>query len=227
MKDPVPRSDFLDKKRDYSHLLVHLTREDSGVSAKEVLETILDEQTLRVYHYYCIFQKEISSLDEALQNKFKVVCFTETPIDQIEVLLERVEGRVFQPEPYGLVFKKDYIGEKGGNPVFYMPYHLSIPLWQIFNNAKENQFSLGENRLLALVNKCDNTIDFHWEREWRIVGDLEFKLEDLYCGLCEEDDIPYFEDNYKPVIFISPRWGIKRILDKLVKNRKRGESPLL
>ena len=72
-------------------------------------------------------------------------------------------------------------------------------------------------KLLALTTICDEGNDWHWEREWRIVGNLEFKLNDIYCGLCPEKEIPYFESKYAPVIFISPYWGINKILDKLVK----------
>jgi len=215
MTNPLPRDVFLDKKRDFSNLLVHLTRKDEEYSAKGVLECILNEHTLRAYSYYCIFQEEIKSLEYDLQSKFRVVCFTETPIDQIEVLLERVEGRTVILEPYGLVFKKDYIREKGGNPVFYITGNLSTPLWKLYNEAQNTQYTSEENKVLALVNKCDEAIDFHWEREWRIVGSLEFDLSDIYCGLCPQEEIPDFESKYG-VKFIDPHWGINKILDKLV-----------
>ena len=210
------RAEFLDKKRDYSPLLVHLTRADELHTAKGVLECILDEQTLRAYNYYCLFQEEISSLDDATKSKFKVVCFTETPIDQIEVLLERVHGRNITLEPYGLVFKKEYIRQREGNPVFYASGSLFNSLWRLYRLAVQDNFPALENRFLALVNKCDKEVDFHWEREWRITGNLEFNLDDIYCGLCPEEDIDHFENVYEPVIFISPYWGINKILDKLV-----------
>ena len=72
-------------------------------------------------------------------------------------------------------------------------------------------------RLLALITICENWNDWHWEREWRIVGDLKFNLDNVYCGLCPEEDIQYFSNTYKPVKFIDPRWESKRILDELVK----------
>jgi len=215
IRNSISREEFLYKKRDFSHLLVHLTRADDLYPAKGVLECILNEQTLRAYNYYCIFREQIKSLDRALQNKFKVVCFTETPIDQIEVLLETVQGRNIVLEAYGLVFKKDYIRKKGGNPVFYVTGSLSAPLWKLYDIATKDNFLQEENKVLALVNKCDEAIDFHWEREWRIVGNLEFELDDIYCGLCPEGDIPYFEGKYR-VKFTDPHWGINKILDKLV-----------
>ena len=222
MEDFISREKFLDMKRDYSPFLVHLTRDgldefgEVAVSAQEVLEYILDVKKLIACHHYCIFKDDIELLGENLQNKFKVVCFTETPIDLIEILLERVQGRSALFEPYGLVFKKDYIRDKGGNPVFYITGDLSAPLWNLFKDASANEFSKEEYKVLALINKCDEEIDFHWEREWRIVGNLEFKIADIYCGLSEEKYISYFEKKYD-LKFIDPHWGINKILDKLVR----------
>jgi hypothetical protein len=225
MVEELSLDTFLDRKQDYSPFLVHLTRDgldllgDPAVPAKDVLEVILDEKTLRAYHYFCLFQDDIASQDDKTKNGFKVVCFTETPIDQIEVLTKRVEGRTKEFEPYGLVFTKDYISEKKGNPAFYVKESIFDPFWKLYNDAKGRGFSLGENKILALVNKCDKSFDFHWEREWRIVGDLEFELKNVYCGFCPEEDISYFQKKHEPVKFISPYWGINKILDKLVKNK--------
>ena len=214
MDTELSREHFLQKKRDYSPYLVHLTRQGEFSPAKGVLECILDEGLI-AYNHYCIFKDEINKLGKNVQDKFKVVCFTETPIDLIEILLERVQGRSTLFEPYGLVFKKDYIRDKSGNPVFYITGDLSASLWNLFKDASSNEFSKEEYKVLALINKCDEDIDFHWEREWRIVGNLEFKIADIYCGLSEEKHILYFEKKYD-LKFIDPHWGINKILDKLV-----------
>ena len=217
--------EFLDNKRDYSPFLVHLTKDgidelsDPCVSAKDVLDTILSENTLKAYNHFCLFSpnlKEKQSL--ALQKEFKAVCFTETPIGQIDVLLKEVIERNFKPKPYGLVFKKEYIREQGGNPVFYTKKEVALPLWQLYwPLCSEDVEQSSENiyRLLALVSVCEKGNDFHWEREWRVVGDLTFDFADIYCGLCPEEDIQFFENKYH-LIFISPYWGINKILDKLV-----------
>lgn len=216
--------DFLDKKRDYSPLLVHLTKDTYdkngkiSMLAREVLQCILDEPVLRAYNYYCVFTKGPDGLDNqnsSIKDLFKVTCFTETPLDQIDILLEEIPERWFTFKPYGLVFKKEYIRQQGGNPVFYVTGVLSKALWRLYKDAIKGGYNREENKLLALVNKCDDKIDFHWEREWRIVGNLQFKLNDVYCGLCPKKDMPYFESKYE-VIFIDPTWGINKILDKLV-----------
>jgi hypothetical protein len=223
MNDELSREDFLDKKRDYSPFLVHLTRDgldvcgEPAVPARFVLDWILDERILKAYDHFCLFDSKIQSSDDTTKNRFKVTCFTETPLDQIEVLVERVQGRTKIFEPFGLVFKKDFIRQNGGNPVFYASGTLFETLWQLYDTAVSNNFSKGENNFLALVNRCDESFDFHWEREWRIVGDLKFQLDSIYCGLCPEEDISYFENKYQPLIFISPFWRINKILNKLMR----------
>ena len=225
MVNQLSGEEFLDKKRDYSPLLVHLTKDDrydeSIISAKDVLDTILSEKTLKAFNHFCLFSPNLEeSQDVSLEDEFKVVCFTETPIDQINVLLTEVSGRNFKPKPYGLVFKKEYIRQQGGNPVFYTTKEIASPLWSLYwsLSEEEQEQSSGEVcKLLALVNRCDEDMDFHWEREWRIVGDLQFNLDDIYCGLCPKGNIAYFENKYSQVKFISPYWGINKILDKLVK----------
>jgi hypothetical protein len=149
-----------------------------------------------------------------------VACFTETPIDQVEILLSKVIGRKFEPEPYGLVFEKKYIRKSGGNQVFYVTKNIAKPLYHMlyeqYIQGKE-QTPEGICKLLALVSICEEGNDWHWEREWRIVGNLVFTLEDIYCGLCPEDEIAYFESKYSPVKFISPTWDYRKILAKGVR----------
>ncbi len=220
MNEELSREEFLNKKRDFSSLLVHLTRDDDIFYAKDVLDMILDEKTLKAFNHFCLFSPNLKeSQNISLQDRFKVVCFTETPIDQIDVLLHKVSGRNFQPDPYGLVFKKEYIRQQEGNPVFYATKEIAKPLWSLYWPlcGEEKEQSSGEVcKLLALVTLCDGNMDFHWEREWRIVGNLQFDLNDIYCGLCSEEDITYFESKYSQVTFLSPFWGLNRILNKLV-----------
>jgi hypothetical protein len=208
--------EFLDEKKDYSPFLVHLTK-DGEFPAKDVLDTILSEKTLKAFKHFCLFSPNLKKQSSELQDKFRVVCFTETPIDQIHVLLTELGGRDFKPKPYGLVFKKEYISKNDGNHVFYVTKKIAKPLWQLYfpicdEGAAESPDQVC--KLLALVTVCEKLNDWHWEREWRIVGNFRFKLEDIYCGFCPEEDIEYFELKYQPVKFISPNWSETKILAK-------------
>ena len=231
MVDPITREEFLDKKRDFSPFLVHLTKDDDNnmLYAKDALDMILDQHTLKAYNHFFLYSPSLKKQDASLIEKFKVVCFTETPIDQIDVLLKKVIKKKFKPGPYGLVFKKEYIREQGGNPVFYVKKDIAKPLWKWLYEphveGKEQLSKASEKicKLLALVTVCEDGNDWHWEREWRTVGDLEFGLTDIYCGFCPEEEVPYFENKYG-VIFISPYWRSNKILAKLVNLSK--EKPL-
>lgn len=218
---------FLYEKRDYSHLLVHLTRSAETLSAKDVLGCILDDCLLKAYHAWCIWYKEINRGDNAfLWEKFKVVCFTETPIEQLHMILKKLPGRLYNPEPYGLVFEKSYIKTNGGNQVFYMTKKIATPLHELYERQKiSSTLDTEVCRFLALTTLCEKGNDWHWEREWRVMGDLKFNLEDIYCGLCPEAHIEYFRDKYPPVNFIDPSWENKRMLDELVKQEPLTISP--
>ena len=218
MRTSLAREEFLDLKRDYSPFLVHLTKPaNDGTLAKDVLVKILKEQQLKAFNPWCLFNKDLvqsTSPNHAME--FRVVCFTETPIDQLSLLLSPVVGRRNQPEPYGVIFDKHFIRKKGGNPVFYVGGTLMGTLWDIYNKAKESGFGNAESRFFALVNRCDEDVDFHWEREWRVVGNLDFGLDDVYLGLCPEPEMEYFEREFHPIRFICPTWGFTKTLRKLL-----------
>ncbi len=213
---PISREEFLSRKADYSDLLVHLIKEDRlrPVPARSVLETILEEHTLRAFHHHCWFSPALDNTADlkAISKKFNVVCFTETPLNNTVILLKDVLGKVNLYKPYGLVFKKEYISDNGGNPVFYVRKRVTIePLWSLL----EKDADANTCKLLALVNRSNKGFDYHWEREWRVVGDLQFDLEDIYCCLCPSGEIENFEIKFKPVTFIDPSWQKTVIRDRL------------
>ena len=218
--DKITRDKFLSIKPDYSDLLVHLIKEDrvKPNPAKSVLETILNERTLRAFRHHCWFSPALKSEADLrdISNKFHVVCFTETPLYNIAILLKDVLGKINLYKPYGLVFKKKFISDRGGNPVFYVRQWDTIrPLRSLLKKDADANTC----KLLALVNQSNEKFDYHWEREWRIVGNLQFEFDDIYCCLCPSSDIEYFEGKFRAVAFIDPYWQKGVIRDKL---RERG-----
>jgi hypothetical protein len=73
---------------------------------------------------------------------------------------------------------------------------------------------------LPFVNKCDSKYDFSWEREWRIAGDFEFVLSDVFLGLAPTKRIEELEDKFSDFPWISPRWGRDQIISKLCNSNK-------
>jgi hypothetical protein len=91
-------------------------------------------------------------------------------------------------------------------------------------------------RLVPMMALCGNrvtppnaapqagTVDFIWEREWRFpfcYGELTFTAEDIFCGLCPEDEIDAFEALLPGVGFIDPRKNMKWFAGKLIEARQR------
>ena len=99
--------------------------------------------------------------------------------------------------------------------MFYVSKDIAEPLYNKFYEPHiqgKEQTSQELCILLALVTIFEEGNGWHWEREWRIVGDLEFKRDNIFCGLCPEHAIQEFEDFYELIKFISPSWGINKIL---------------
>jgi len=119
MDETIFLKDFLEEKRDFSPYLAHLTKDGTDelgnicISAKDVLNSIIEDQTLRATNHFCLFSPSLKNSQNALlEDKFKVVCFTETPIEHIDALLKNLIERDFKPKPYGLIFTKKNILER-------------------------------------------------------------------------------------------------------------------
>ena len=218
----ISKEDFLRRKRDYSDLLVHLTRDTENGTAKQNLESILQQHTIRAYDHHCFFSSHLRAAGQTeFAQFFRVACFTETPIDLIGLLTLELAGRQKAYKPFGLVFKKDYVAINGGNPVFYAKPRYATRFWSLFDEAKGSGTEDKKEicSLLALVNSLAEHNDWHWEREWRTVGDFHFDTQNAYCGLCPQSHIRYFELAYG-LPFIDPGWTIGQILDRLVLNHR-------
>jgi len=66
--------------------------------------------------------------------------------------------------------------------------------------------------------------DFHWEREWRYPAyraPFEFDTNDIFIGLCPDNEIDDFEELLEDVGFIDPRRNMKWYANKLIAARQR------
>lgn len=98
----------------------------------------------------------------------RCVCFSEAPISKLPQILATPHDRV-KYRPYGFIFTKKWVFEKGGRPVIYQP----DPDYALLPASKQHlhvRFWMSDQY----------TIDHTWEREWRIKTDrLEFSPDDV------------------------------------------------
>lgn len=223
----------LSERTDISKFLVHLTRDSNEYSAKENLINILNSQKIEARNYHCLFKKLLDKENSDVQKKFCVTCYTETPLDKLKYLTQKIENRDKEFKPYGIIFLKcglkDY--EECGmkylanyqNPVFYAIGEnrpLIRTLFKEFEqyvddykNGKTNDFNL----IGALINIVNDKHNFQWEREWRTVGDYEFIIPDIVAVIAPSAEHNEIRDNIKyyfadAITFIDVNWNMEQIL---------------
>ena len=236
--------DILHFRTDIPPFLVHLTRDYGGVNARDNLMSILDQQRLvpgdKPTSQVSVvrFGGYTSDMSiEELLGFFGAVCFTETPLNEIHCLLD-IEGRNIELQPYGVVFLKEPLQQRGVSPVLYLNNEMNdqtsvvSSLFEMVENAP-----IVAQRLLPLVSAFGNRIqpvtahtpqrgrtDFIWEREWRypyIRGPLCFEQSDIFVGLCPHDEIDFFENAFPDIGFVDARRNMKWYATKLIDARQR------
>jgi hypothetical protein len=197
MKDPRVRSDI-------SKFLVHLTRNCNGVDARTNLINILKSKILEARNHHCLFSPKIRRMQftPKLKNSFKTVCFTETPLDQIHKLAIEDFPRQIKLRPYGLVFWRDEMIDKGANPAIYLNgdgtslrNYLINEFDQHFKGVtalhrlkEKEEYYRAIIHYYSLVNLISGKHDFSWEREWRHSGDFKFKYINIVAIIVEDPE---------------------------------------
>lgn len=223
-------SDVLSRRSDLSTFLVHLTRADGNRTASQNLESILRTKRLeaRTAMGWCVNAEGLTQQDVHTQ---RVVCFSETPLDQAHSLFADIAGRRVNMEPYGVAFTKVTARRRGVNPVWYVdksPGHnwsVSKALGDLRASATSpgGGFSAHPMARIAPFFESMGTWqtgrrEFWWEREWRHVGDLGFGYREIALVLCPETEIPQFEglSLLREFRAVDPRWSLEQMIAHLV-----------
>jgi hypothetical protein len=131
---------------DISNKVIHFTKAATHEDALRTLLSIVGEGRL------------IGS-DGMIRGGYRCVCFTEAPIPAVATDIVN-NGSFTRYAPFGLMFEKSWIYERGGRPVIYQP---------------DSEFAqLPENfrwRHVRYEPAIQPPIDFTWEREWRVCCD--------------------------------------------------------
>lgn len=137
---------------DLSDRLYHLTKD---ANAFDIFVQILNDQAL-------------IGGDGFIRGKHKCVCFSEAPISKLSQILATPHGD-YKYRPYGFVFSKRWVYSQGGRPVIYQEQ----AAYDRMDPSKQHlhvRFELGESY----------SVDYTWEREWRIKTDrLQFTPDNV------------------------------------------------
>jgi hypothetical protein len=230
--------EVLARRSDLSTFLVHLTRQGNHESARARLESILTSQKLIAQSPFgpAVARLESAGLSTASQ---KCVCFTETPLEHVSLLLGKIGERDCEFEPYGIAISKKQARRAGANPVWYTditpghPWIMNRAIEPLINAAIDTgtyddkpiasitpfieQMGSGTHKATKVPYKKE----FWWEREWRYMGD--FFLPNRLIALCPQDEIADIRQKTKPVdeldmfcpMFVDPHWNLEQIIGRL------------
>lgn len=230
------------EREDLSRFLVHLTRDYNDKRAYSNLISILRDKTIYARNAHCLVMHKIKKMGftPVLQREFNTVCFTETPLTQIQQLLAIDEERKIELKPYGLIFWKDDLFERGASPAVYInakgtsvnkflldEFHKIFERITTLKKFKKSKAEHYENivHYYSLVNVVKDSHDFMWEREWRHHGNFRFKYEDIVAIIANNPD--GFEKvckrQFKPKVFeyirklpiINPNWSCEELIEKM------------
>jgi hypothetical protein len=127
--------------------LAHFTRAGKTASALDNLVAILRDGVIR-------------GSTRMVRERRAVVCLFDVPVRDLRLLLDRRNRHRY--EPFGIAIEKRYAFRMGARPAIYMPWR-----------EAENLLAPGERwRVVALELEPNKTIDWSYEREWRLAGDL-------------------------------------------------------
>jgi len=228
-------------REDLSRFLVHLTRDYDGECASSNLISILKDKTIYARNAHCLVTHKIKNMgfSDLLKCQFNTVCFTETPLTQIRQLASEIEGRKIQLKPYGIVFWKNNLFEKGASPAVYINAKgtsISRYLLDEFDSLFKNVSTYKKLQKIkpahvknivhyySLINVVKDKHDFLWEREWRYHGHFAFNYADIVAIIADrpnrfekmcEEKLGDKKFNYiKKIPIINPEWTYEELLEK-------------
>jgi hypothetical protein len=225
--------EILHRRTDLSTFVVHLTRGRDGRTGLQNLASIARGNRLEAGRALG-WAKAQDNPDTPAEMSQRVVCFSETPLEHIHLMLGPMEpGRDVVMEPYGLALTKLAARKLGINPVWYVDITPGRD-WTIANaldqlrdsqieHAEEGGRDFGVYDMARLFPYFEQMgtgdtyqKEFWWEREWRHVGPVTLPDEGVIwlCLANEHDELEaQAEREIRP--WIDARWGLEAIIAHL------------
>ena len=138
---------------DLSNRLIHLTK-GSMSNAKTTFFKIISDNKL-------------IGTSSSSKGTDKVICFSEAPISKIAQIIASDNIEKMRYRPFGFMFEKLYLFEKGARPAIYQ-------------TGSEYKMLKEEQQYRHVKFELNNNIDWTWEREWRYKsGELVLEPEQV------------------------------------------------
>ena len=155
-----------------SDYLVHFTKPYKGKDAYANMLSILGSRIIRARNPFGIMRK--AAPDPLSQ---RAVCFSEIPLHLLGRLVDK-------RSEYGIVFRKDLVVHRKGNPIFYA--YKDQPVTDAIKKLISTAGNNPTNPIWEVTPFVDapgayptGTYFFEWEREWRKTGDFKFTKDDV------------------------------------------------
>lgn len=231
----VEIGDLLNRRSDLSTFLVHLTK---GDDPKAALESILADQAIDARSAMGWAKNEAEAFGRSAERSQRVVCFSETPLDQIYTMFADIARREVKLKPYGLAFTKMVARRKGAQPVWYvnMTRGYTWTVTPALNELRDAACAGSASEFIAHpASKIfpyfeptgtwpESQREFWWEREWRHRRTFAFDMSEIALVLAPEADHATFEA-LVPGKCIDPAWSLERMIAKLVGLGPQDVSP--
>jgi hypothetical protein len=219
-------------REDISQFVIHLTRSTPNfpdeIPAIDNFISILKARCIEARNPHCLYSQALQKMDVKNRSRFNVACFTEIPLNQIHLLVQQIEGRAIHLKPYGFVFKKEFLLSMGAQPAIYInSYDGNRWLRDAADKLAELALPITRAkrlwRLMPFINAMHERYDFSWEREWRVLGPLQFDWSDLVCVILPEDQEDIWKDRFAGVgmAVISPGWRYEQIVGQLSRQQRQ------
>ena len=225
------------RRGDLGTFVVHMARDREDVLAKEALKKIIEGKQITATSPFGHAVKRLESKSLST-NSQKAVCFTETPLEYVYLLLNEISGRQVALKPYGVAITKKVARKTGVNPVWYVDITPRNPVvdWlsKSINDLVDQGIATGNfdqtpiakiapfieqmgTKQNAATGEYEYRKEFWWEREWRIVGN--YTLPERIIVLCPSNDRAEIEAAVVKAglkaSFVDPAWGLERIIASL------------
>jgi hypothetical protein len=167
-------------------MLTHFTRAARASDALDNLISILAAGKVR-------------GSSRMIRNRRQVVCLFDAPISELRLLLDHRNRHRYQA--FGLAIDKRYAFQKGARPAIYLPWREAnriLPAEELW-------------RVVSLEIDGAPAIDWSFEREWRLLGDLTFDRNHavaLVDSWQDADSVYEHFDGHPPCAGVIPLKGM-------------------